>query len=169
MKRNDLILILIVVLAGVAAFAATRTEKDAALAEVYADGALVWSCPLDEDGTFEQRCNMAQVSLEPLPEEIAARKRSESGDELESHGRVDIDHLTMGDELILKGLIERHVRFAGSVRAREILNNWGVWRKKFVKVFPHEYRRALAERAARAGAVEATERARASAATAAAK
>ena len=33
----------------------------------------------------------------------------------------------------------------GSVRAREILNNWGVWRKKFVKVFPHEYRRALAE------------------------
>jgi glutamate synthase (NADPH/NADH) large chain len=102
---------------------------------------------LDEDGSFEQRCNMAQVSLEPLPDEIAARKGSESGDELESHGRVDIDHLTMGDELILKGLIERHVRFAGSVRAREILNNWGVWRKKFVKVFPHEYRRALAEMA----------------------
>ncbi|MBS0513528.1 MAG: glutamate synthase subunit alpha [Proteobacteria bacterium] len=102
---------------------------------------------LDEDGSFEQRCNMAQVALEPLPDEIAARKGSESGDELESHGRVDIDHLTMGDELILKGLIERHVRFAGSVRAREILNNWSVWRKKFVKVFPHEYRRALAEMA----------------------
>ncbi|GAB1461510.1 glutamate synthase-related protein [Thauera sp.] len=102
---------------------------------------------LDEDGTFEQRCNMAQVALEPLPDEIAARKGSESGDELESHGRVDIDHLTMGDELILKGLIERHVRFASSVRAREILNNWGVWRKKFVKVFPHEYRRALTEMA----------------------
>jgi len=102
---------------------------------------------LDEDGTFEQRCNMAQVALEPLPDEIAARKGSESGDDLESHGRVDIDHLTMGDELILKGLIERHVRFAGSVRAREILNNWATWRKKFVKVFPHEYRRALAEMA----------------------
>ena len=28
---------------------------------------------LDEDGTFEQRCNMAQVALEPPPEEIAAR------------------------------------------------------------------------------------------------
>ncbi|HRG72078.1 MAG TPA: glutamate synthase-related protein, partial [Thauera aminoaromatica] len=102
---------------------------------------------LDEEGTFESRCNMAQVALEPLPEEIAARKGSESGDELESHGRVDIDHLTMGDELILKGLIERHVRFASSVRAREILNNWGLWRKKFVKVFPHEYRRALTEMA----------------------
>jgi glutamate synthase (NADPH/NADH) large chain len=102
---------------------------------------------LDEDGSFEQRCNMAQVALEPLPDEIEARKGSESGDELESHGRVDIDHLTMGDEVILKGLIERHVRFAGSTRARAILNNWAVWRTRFVKVFPHEYRRALGEMA----------------------
>jgi glutamate synthase (NADPH/NADH) large chain len=102
---------------------------------------------LDEDGHFEQRCNMAQVALEPLPDEIEARKGSESGDELESHGRVDIDHLTMGDEVILKGLIERHVRFAGSTRARAILNNWAAWRTRFVKVFPHEYRRALGEMA----------------------
>ncbi|TAH44428.1 MAG: glutamate synthase subunit alpha [Betaproteobacteria bacterium] len=102
---------------------------------------------LDGDGTFEQRCNMAQVALEPLPDELEARKGSESGDELESHGRVDIDHLTMGDELILKGLIERHARFTGSERAREILDNWATYRAKFVKVFPHEYRRALAEMA----------------------
>jgi glutamate synthase (NADPH/NADH) large chain len=102
---------------------------------------------LDGNGTFEQRCNMAQVSLEPLPDELEARKGSESGDELESHGRVDIDHLEMGDELILKGLIERHVRFTGSTRAREILDNWATYRAKFVKVFPHEYRRALAEMA----------------------
>ena len=103
---------------------------------------------LDEDGTFEQRCNMAQVSLEPLPDEIEARKDSEFGDELESHGRVDIDHLEMGDELILKGLIERHARFTGSARAREILDNWSTFRIKFVKVFPLEYRRALTEMAA---------------------
>ncbi len=103
---------------------------------------------LDEDGSFAQRCNMAQVDLEPLPDEIEARKGSESGDELESHGRVDIDHLGMGDELILKGLIERHARFTGSPRARQILDNWANWRGRFVKVFPHEYRRALAEMAA---------------------
>ncbi len=103
---------------------------------------------LDEDGSFEQRCNMAQVSLEPLPEELEARKGSESGDELEALGRVDIDHLTMGDELILKGLIERHARFTGSPRARQILDDWATWRGRFVKVFPHEYRRALAEMAA---------------------
>ena len=103
---------------------------------------------LDEDGSFEQRCNMAQVALEPLPDEFEARKGSESGDDLESHGRVDIDHLTMGDELILKGLIERHARFTGSPRARQILDDWATWRGRFVKVFPHEYRRALAEMAA---------------------
>ncbi|NMG15080.1 glutamate synthase large subunit [Aromatoleum bremense] len=103
---------------------------------------------LDEDGTFEQRCNMAQVALEPVPEEFEARKGSESGDDLESHGRVDIDHLEMGDELILKGLIERHVRYTGSAHAREIIENWTAWRCKFVKVMPHEYRRALAEMAA---------------------
>ena len=102
---------------------------------------------LDADGSFETRCNMAQVALEPLPDELAARKGSESGDELESHGRVDIDHLEMGDELILKGLIQRHARFTGSARAREILDNWSTWRTKFVKVMPHEYRRALAEMA----------------------
>jgi len=103
---------------------------------------------LDEDDSFAQRCNMAQVALEPLPDEIEARKGSESGDELESHGLVDIDHLTMGDELILKGLIERHARFTGSARARMILDDWAHWRGRFKKVFPHEYRRALAEMAA---------------------
>ena len=102
---------------------------------------------LDEDGTFDKRCNMAQVALEPLPDEIEARKGSESGDELESLGHVDIDHLEMGDELILKGLIERHARFTGSARARHILDHWLTYRVRFVKVMPIEYRRALAEMA----------------------
>ncbi|MBW7862116.1 MAG: glutamate synthase subunit alpha, partial [Rhodocyclaceae bacterium] len=101
----------------------------------------------DEDGSFASRCNMAQVALEPLPEELEARKGSESGDELEALGRVDIDHLEMGDELILKGLIERHARFTGSAHARNILDHWLSFRTRFVKVMPHEYRRALAEMA----------------------
>ncbi|MCX7945385.1 MAG: glutamate synthase-related protein [Hydrogenophilus sp.] len=100
---------------------------------------------LDEDGSFPSRCNQAMVALEPLPDEIEARALSECGPELEQHGRVRIDHLTMGDELILKGLIERHARFTGSRRAKEILAHWSYWRRRFVKVFPHEYRRALSE------------------------
>ncbi len=102
---------------------------------------------LDEDGTFASRCNLAMVALEPLPEEMEARAQSDCGPELEQHGKVAIDHLTMGDELILKGLIERHARFTGSRRAKEVLAHWEVWRKRFVKVFPHEYRRALGEMA----------------------
>jgi glutamate synthase (NADPH/NADH) large chain len=51
----------------------------------------------------------------------------------------------MGDELILKGLIERHARFTGSKTARNILDNWAGYRTKFVKVMPHEYRRVLSE------------------------
>lgn len=102
---------------------------------------------LDEDGTFAERCNLAMVALEPLPDEIAARAECDCGPELESHGFVAIDHLTMGDELILKGLIERHAHFTGSRRAKEILAHWSHWRSRFVKVFPHEYRRALGEMA----------------------
>ncbi len=102
----------------------------------------------DEDGTFEGRCNMAQVALEPVEDELEARKGSESGDELESHGRVDVRHLGMADEALLKMLVERHANYTGSERAKAILADWPTYRAKFVKVMPHEYRRALAEMAA---------------------
>ena len=98
---------------------------------------------LDLDGQFEKRCNLAMVALEPVPEEVAA---SETG-ELESHGRVDVRHLGRADEELLKSLIARHEHYTGSARAREILGNWSAYRARFVKVMPHEYRRALREMA----------------------
>ncbi|KAF0205785.1 MAG: glutamate synthase [Gallionellaceae bacterium] len=99
---------------------------------------------LDEDGTFERRCNMAMVQLEPVPEEVAA---SEMG-ALEAHGRVHFNHLNKADEAALRGKIEKHLRFTGSARAKQILDNWGKYLPKFVKVMPTEYRRALLEIAA---------------------
>ena len=72
----------------------------------------------DEDGQFHQRCNMAMVALETLPDR---------------------------DDALVKKLIEDHHRWTGSRRARDILDHWGSARAKFVKVFPNEYRRALAE------------------------
>ena len=54
-------------------------------------------------------------------------------------------HKGQADEAILKMLIEDHHKWTGSLRAREILDRWGEARGKFVKVFPHEYRRALGE------------------------
>ena len=70
---------------------------------------------LDEDGTFEKRCNMAMVELEPIAaeEEISDKVYGHAND-LESHGRVDISaDLTQYDAERLRILITRHARFTG--------------------------------------------------------
>ena len=73
---------------------------------------------LDEKGDFaEKRCNMAGVDLEPV---------------------VDAQ-----DERLLRDLIARHVEATGSPRGKWILENWAQMLPKFVKVFPHEYKRVL--------------------------
>ncbi|HPU81161.1 MAG TPA: glutamate synthase subunit alpha, partial [Accumulibacter sp.] len=100
---------------------------------------------LDEEGSFESRCNMAQVSLEPVEEELVARQGSDAGDDLEGHGKVDVRHLGVIDEVLLKGLVDKHYRFTGSRQALRLLNDWERCRRRFVKVMPHEYRRALNE------------------------
>jgi glutamate synthase domain-containing protein 3 len=52
------------------------------------------------------------------------------------------------DEASVLRLIENHARYTGSKRAQEMLDKWPQYRARFVKVFPKEYRRALAELAA---------------------
>jgi glutamate synthase (NADPH/NADH) large chain len=106
---------------------------------------------LDEAGSFEKRCNLSMVALEPVPEEEAA---SETG-EVESHGKVDVRHLGRADDELLRSLIEKHAQYTGSERARHILSNWDRYRCKFVKVMPNEYRRALKEMAAQNNQLEA--------------
>jgi glutamate synthase (NADPH/NADH) large chain/glutamate synthase (ferredoxin) len=49
------------------------------------------------------------------------------------------------DEIVLKGLIEKHFKYTGSEKARAILDDWDRARLAFVKVFPNEYKRALGE------------------------
>ena len=90
---------------------------------------------LDERGDFATRCNATMVTLEEL-----------SGED----GPVDADApiefaygLHENDVKLLRRLIERHARLTGSPRARMILDHWEIWRPRFVKVMPIEYRRAL--------------------------
>ncbi|HEX5128527.1 MAG TPA: glutamate synthase-related protein, partial [Usitatibacter sp.] len=78
---------------------------------------------LDEEGDFSQRCNMAMVELEPIPEEESAAA-AEGTLELETHGKVKIDHVAGHDDEMLKGLIQRHLLYTGSERARRVLENW---------------------------------------------
>ena len=94
---------------------------------------------LDEAGTFESRCNLSMVKLEPVLTEA----------EQEAKVARDLWHLGEADEAILKSLLEKHVRYTGSAQAQQILAYWPQYRTKFVKVFPNEYRRALGELAAK--------------------
>ncbi len=104
---------------------------------------------LDEAGDFTKRCNLSMVELAPVPEEDQAAQKSEvQGGELENHGVVNINHLEHSDAAILRCLIERHLHYTGSTRARTILDNFDMYLRKFVKVMPVEYRRALSDMAA---------------------
>ena len=47
------------------------------------------------------------------------------------------------DIAILHRLITRHGELTGSAQAKWILQNWESTLPKFVKVFPHEYKRVL--------------------------
>ena len=102
---------------------------------------------LDEDGSFENRCNLAMVELEPVPkEDDLMESEHHHGGDLEHHGRVDVSKdMTRNDEDRLFKLIEKHLKYTGSGKALEIIKNWSDYRPKFVKVMPTEYRRALAE------------------------
>ena len=100
---------------------------------------------LDAAGDFEQRCNLAMVELEPITDEDEALESLDhQGGDLETHGRVDVSRdMTRHDALRLRGLLERHLHYTDSSRAREILERWDEYLPKFVKVMPVDYRRAL--------------------------
>jgi len=102
---------------------------------------------LDKAGDFRQRCNLMMVELEPIEEEDEALEQLEhQGGDLETHGMVDISHdMTRYDARRLKCLIQQHLHYTNSSRAREILADWGAWLPRFVKVMPVDYRRALEE------------------------
>jgi glutamate synthase domain-containing protein 3 len=72
----------------------------------------------DDQGDFStRRCNLAAVDLEPL----AAAE--------------DVD--------LVRGLLERHRDLTGSPRAAWVLEHWADAQPRFIKIFPHEYKRVL--------------------------
>jgi glutamate synthase (ferredoxin) len=72
----------------------------------------------DERGDFTQeRCNLESVDLEPL---------------LDPH-----------DAQVVKTLIVRHLELTWSPRAKWLLDNWQEAAPRFIKIFPHEFKRVL--------------------------
>ncbi len=102
----------------------------------------------DEDGQFAKRVNTAQVALDKV---LTVAEQADAGVPM---------HKGQADEALLKKLVEDHHRWTGSLRAREILDNWAANLPKFVKVFPHEYRRALSEKGAQQEATAAVAKAK---------
>jgi glutamate synthase (NADPH/NADH) large chain len=88
----------------------------------------------DEDGKFDQRCNLSMVGLEKV--QPADKVSTLAG-----------EHMGVADETMLVDLLNKHVAYTGSTRAKTILADWNNQRSKFVKVLPNEYKRVLAERA----------------------
>ena len=85
---------------------------------------------LDVDNDFAGRCNTSMVDLERI--ERSAKANAEP-----------IRHLGRVDEDLLRELLEKHFRYTGSFRARELLAGWDTTVTQFVRVMPSEYRRVL--------------------------
>jgi glutamate synthase (NADPH/NADH) large chain len=90
---------------------------------------------------------MAGVELEPIlpPDRDAA-----DDPERPRQRAVSVEDSGMGDLLRfdaerLRVLVERHLLYTGSARARELLDNWDSALSSFVKVMPLDFRRALVE------------------------
>ncbi len=92
----------------------------------------------DPEGRFQDYCNVVMVDLDTVTTDS------------EQQGKIPKEYWHLGetDEITLRRLIERHHRYTGSQRAKQLLDEWYKARLHFIKVFPKEYRRALGDIAA---------------------
>ena len=92
---------------------------------------------LDEDGTFQNKCNKTMVELEKI----------QSLKNLDTPSAKDIDNdLLNFDEARLKLIIERHLKYTKSEKAKLILDDWSKYLNLFYKITPFDFKRALNER-----------------------
>jgi glutamate synthase (NADPH/NADH) large chain len=101
----------------------------------------------DPEGRFPSLCNAAMVDLEAVEPTVGG---DESG--RPSQRARSVEDNGMGDMLSfdaerLRILVERHLLYTGSARARDILDNWDEAVTRFWKVMPKDYRRALTDMA----------------------
>jgi glutamate synthase (NADPH/NADH) large chain/glutamate synthase (ferredoxin) len=66
-------------------------------------------------------------------------------------GMVELEKVkTAEDRQVLKAMLEAHLKYTGSRKAKLVLDNWTGMLAKFVKIMPIDYKRVLAERKAAA-------------------
>lgn len=89
---------------------------------------------LDDDGQTRSRCNLSMVEFEPLFDSSQALDTAETPDSQQ-----------------LLDDIRVHLAHTQSVKASEILKDWKLLRRKFVKIIPTEYKKALETQSSLAG------------------
>src|SRR5690349_2795835 len=95
----------------------------------------------DPQRRFESLCNMAGVELEGIQ---PPDREALDDPELPRQRAVSVEDSGMGDLLRfdaerLRVLIERHLLYTGSARARELLDDWDTTLASFVKVMPLDF------------------------------
>jgi glutamate synthase (NADPH/NADH) large chain len=106
----------------------------------------------DESVQFDRLCNMAGVQLE----RIGATELGLADEPGRPRQRaVSVEDSGMGDPLRfdaerLRIVVERHLLFTGSAKARALLDDWDASLSHFVKVMPLDYKRALLDQRAEA-------------------
>jgi glutamate synthase domain-containing protein 3 len=66
---------------------------------------------------------------------------------------VALEDLENEDLDTLKFYIERHLKYTNSDVAKNILDNWEITSKYFIKVMPTDYKKVLAERKVKASTI----------------
>jgi glutamate synthase domain-containing protein 3 len=61
---------------------------------------------------------------------------------------VDLDPLDDSDLEKIQRMVRKHFQYTRSRKAEEVLRKWDDVARRFVKVFPKDYKRALSERIA---------------------
>ncbi len=98
----------------------------------------------DEDGSFRDRCNLAQVDLMPIDPAPSQDEGTGRPQQRPSHvGDFGMGDMLRHDAERLRILVERHKLHTGSSRATALLDDWDTALGKFVKVMPRDYQRAL--------------------------
>lgn len=54
-------------------------------------------------------------------------------------------HVYAQDVRLVRSLLQRHSRYTHSPRAKALLSDWNTTQGHFVKIYPHEFRRAMEE------------------------
>ena len=89
---------------------------------------------LDEKNNFNNLCNLGMVKIEKI--DIQKKSKDFINKDITSN-------LLNFDEQRLKLIIQRHFKYSKSLKAKEILDNWDFYIRKFIKVVPMDFEKAL--------------------------